>query len=430
MRNPLASGSWLALLAIFTVGCEQAVVLVDAAPPADTGGGGGGGGVTRATLTLTIKLESEDSAIAAALGWPNAVVPGADVTIQRGGDPASRQVARTDSAGAVQFEHLLTGEYSVGATRTLDGSDKARLATEDADVDAVSAGGYVQVAAPRSDAEVRAHAGRRGTLVISEFFFSWENNSTPYLFGGYLELYNNSDTTIYLDDKLVGGWSMVWDTSPFNRYSCVDEAPYASDSLGLWVIYVYRFPGSGSEYPLGPGRSAVIAMDAIDHRAAAPNYDDLSHADFEFMGDPGLDVDNPTVPNMITLGTTRPAAGHGLRFNAAGGAPFVANPLNIDTLPTARPFFDLNQWRIPKAAVLDFGMFWGNPAFAPDPLCPQLVHPSFEREPARIIPPFGDMRSVQRKLFGYSAGGQPILQRTRNSARDFELRARSPGGVP
>jgi hypothetical protein len=373
---------------------------------------------------LTMRLDASDAGVSTALGWPDRVVPGADVTIERSGDPSSRQTAQTDSAGQVRFESLLAGVYHAGASRVLTGDEKARLGASDVDVGALAAGGDIDVAAPSTERDLAAYAGRRGSLLISELFSGLENNTNPYWWASYLELYNNSDTIIYLDGKLVGSWSMVWSEAPPARYRCADQTRYAEDSLGLWVIFAYMFPGSGTEHPLGPGRTVLIATDAIDHTVAAPNYDDLSGADFEFIGDAGLDPDNPSVPNMITLSTTRPAGGHGLRFGYLA-APYVADHVGLDTLPNERPFFDLNQWRIPRTAVLDFAMFSYGPGWTPLPLCPQPVHPVFERDIALLMPPFGDLRSVQRRI----ASGS-ILQRTRSSARDFEVKPRSPGGVP
>lgn len=42
------------------------------------------------------------------------------------------------------------------------------------------------------------------------------------------------------------------------------------DSTAIYSALIMAFPGSGREYPIQPGEAKVLAMDAIDHRAAAP----------------------------------------------------------------------------------------------------------------------------------------------------------------
>ena len=69
-------------------------------------------------------------------GWPGGRVPGAEVAIRRTAAPVATLSASTDSLGLVRFDSLLTGNYEISALRALTVAEVARLAPEDADVDA------------------------------------------------------------------------------------------------------------------------------------------------------------------------------------------------------------------------------------------------------------------------------------------------------
>ena len=123
-----------------------------------------------------------------------------------------------------------------------------------------------------------------------------------------MEVYNAADTTIYLDRMLIGStWGGMHRgdlaSGPCETFNIASRL----DSTSLWLSLIQAFPGSGREFPIAPGQAKVIAMDAMNHIAASPttNQVDLSNAAFEQHGD-DADIDNPFVPNMVTVrGGTR-----------------------------------------------------------------------------------------------------------------------------
>ena len=124
-----------------------------------------------------------------------------------------------------------------------------------------------------------------------------------YGFGTYMEVYNAADTTIYLDGFLIGNTWGGMHQGDVNQFPCATfNIQSRLDSTSLWLSIIQAFPGSGRDYPIAPGHAKVIAMDAMNHIAASPttNQVDLSNADFEQHGD-DADIDNPFVPNIITV---------------------------------------------------------------------------------------------------------------------------------
>jgi hypothetical protein len=181
----------------------------------------------------------------------------------------------------------------------------------------------------------------------------------------------------------------------------------------------------------------VLATDAIDHSQVDPRLPDLSHADFEFIG--STDVNNPAVPNLISLGPYEAywVLGHGLLPGEPGRVIyFVADSLDPTTLPTTRLFNEgLPVPRIPRGKILDVFSSVLVPdleAAASYPRCPEAISPVFDRQTGNLLEVgFPRTNTIVRRAFGQLPDGTLILQRTRATAIDFVLSARlTPGTAP
>lgn len=107
----------------------------------------------------------------------------------------------------------------------------------------------------------------------------------------YFEIYNNSNEVLYADGLSLG-----------------ESDHTTSSALNIWADLindhfvtqvVYTVPGGGSDYPVQPGESIILADVAIDHRNDNTQSYDLSTANFEWYDDHVLDVDVPEIPNLI-----------------------------------------------------------------------------------------------------------------------------------
>ena len=369
-------------------------------------------------------------------------MPRAHVRIRRVGE-SPVEAGTTDSLGQVTFTELLPGRYDVTSLRLLNADETARITEADSTLTGINAfggGGRVQVQPPSSIRDVEAVAGRRGSLVISEVH-DWSPRvtsgpSVQYGQAEYIEIYNNSDSTIYLDGKILGdGFWYVWESS-LNESSldnCTEFESWRMDPDGVWSEKHLRFPGTGREYPLAPHEARVVASQAIDHGEVHPGLGlpDLSTADFEVVGT-GQDVDNPAVPNMEHAGF-RPsvdALGRGLVHTYF--TPFIADNVDPESLPTDKlPLRDPDYRRFPAATILDLITVYKDPATLDwdNRVCDHLVSPVFDRQAAPISDGLaGD--AVHRRVLGETLDGRAILQRTRTSAVDLLRGPRSPGRVP
>lgn len=435
MRSSILS--CFGLTVILLSGCESHANLVQpGSTPDDTSGG-----FQRASLTVTVTLSGDDSALASQLGIIGGVLPAASVTIARRATSGSEATRLTDEGGVASFRELVPGEYQVSAFRALTESEIQKLVLVNEQATSFAAAGAVTVSAPSTDAVVGARADREpSSLVISEVSITDPRlpSGNFYRFGHYLEVYNNTDTTIYLDGKeIVQGFIFVFDAN--ETFNCESTQRWRDDPKGIWTWRIVEaFPGSGRDHPLAPGQAAVVATDAIDHRQVFPDLPDLSHADFEFIG--SSDVDNPDVPNMVSLGAkfADQAFGHGFFFGLTQETLLLAEPVNVAELAKEDvPGVQGNpeHWRIPASKILDVVSLGPTPALereieeaglgAP---CDHFVNEKFDRAWAHLVDS-STLTGMQRRVIAVR-NGRKILQRTKVSALDFYDGPMTPGFIP
>jgi len=381
--------------------------------------------IQKADITLTFQIATEDSTVSQALGWPEGSVPDAEVTLSRSGS-SEELTGTTDADGRISFEKLLEGNYRASAVRILTEEERALLAEPDHDVNALGGGGSFDVAAPKTEETISLAAGRPRSLVISEWSFQDDKVPTGfYSLGGYLELYNNSDTIIYLDRKVIGAglYNQFYD---YNGEVCARAAYLHNDPDGIWILFLYQFPGTGRQYPLDPGHTAVVATDAINHKVIVETAADLSDAEFEFIGT--ADVDNPQAANLVSVGPRQCCAlGHGLRYFGVANLAVVADPLPLDELTKELYADAVEVWRLPADKIVEV-VTWRSTANYGTPPCPRMVHERFDRQEAMILDP-QSVESGQRPIIFTTPDGRAVLQHTRTSARDFVPRQRTPGRI-
>jgi len=395
------------------------------------------GTVQRTSLSVRVQIDPADAALANAAGVG---VAGLTVRLTRAGDQTAPRTAVTDASGAVQFDALLDGMYTASVERTLTPGELDRLPPNDRDAGIFAGGSTVPVSPPATPSTVVSLvAARRGSVVISEVF-DFTGTGPVYNWAHYVELYNNSDTTVYLDGMLLAFTSTNLHTAGFAPCNDASFAPYRADPNNIWAESGIRFPGGGRDHPVLPGQALVYAQDALDHSraAGAGSYPNLAGAQFEHVGTPA-DTDNPISANVLPIfATGTGAGGRGLRVTVPTSIALVKAPgySPLDTvalLPvTPTPIGGLPRsprtfWRVPRRDIIDLVSLdysAAHKAYLATTtfryvVCQPWLPSIFEQAEAEIA----DYRfpgGMRRRSLGVSATGREILMRTRTSARDWE----------
>lgn len=138
-------------------------------------------------------------------------------------------------------------------------------------------------------------------FVIKELYVS--GSRTPegknYKADLFVEIYNNSERTLYSDGLCFG---TVFPTITTRPTPFVDGEGNLLPRIPCWG-FIAIVPGSGELHPVLPGESIVFALTGINHRDdpyGNPNSIDLSNADWEFcVENNGYYPDSPSVPNIL-----------------------------------------------------------------------------------------------------------------------------------
>ena len=203
------------------------------------------------------------------------------------------QFVENNGSFAASIDQVPEGTYNVAVTGELsftkDGvTGTAQVNQTSENVQVKSGSANVKLAVNTFDA--------KGGFVISEIFFA--GDKTPegkqFLKDQYVVVSNNSDVTLYADSIAFVQSSFLTST----------KREYTPDIMNkaMSVEAIYMIPGTGKSVAVQPGKSLVLALNAMNHTEANANSFDLSKADFEFYDEStsanNLDTDNQEVPNL------------------------------------------------------------------------------------------------------------------------------------
>jgi hypothetical protein len=407
-------------LLAFLGACESGDITL-VAPDRDPGG----------TAVLEAQVLLEDSALAAELGWsggvPDAAAQWAYVEHWR----YLFQDTHSDSAGMLRIPSEGSGMYWIAAGKEIELDGLPRVL-----------GGGLQTRT--SGPPLTMRLDDPGSLVISEVHSThpppWETGGRGYFGSTYIELYNNSATTLYLDGVVLGvAYTVTVDYSANGHHSCSFTKAFREDPRVIWSRWHWRFPGSGTEHPIAPGEVVVVAASAADHTQVHPSMLDLTDAEFEFL-EAGA-ADNPAAANMEKVWPNQGDQSNA--FLLSNARWFVSAPVDLDALDTMVD----DDWLygepvlhrgFPADAIFDVALMWldATNTVVIDrsvPPCDYPIHPTFDALPGGYL--YGEANpgdllvSPQRRVVRVE-NGQRILLDTNTSAVDFENLPRTPGWIP
>ncbi|MEN7546284.1 DUF4876 domain-containing protein [Rapidithrix thailandica] len=357
----------------------------------------------------------------------------------------------TDETGLAEFAAIVPGSYEVKANLQLTQSEFKELfgfttQNELTNFNAVHTGVVINHN-QAAKIELTLESARIGGLVFKQIYYVGSDRNKAAMFRDmFFEIYNNSDEEIYLDGicfaQLFGSTSTKGDSKQFDWSQSIGQTKGDRSNTGyVYADHVYKIPGSGTDYPLAPGASVVIAGTGINHKAPLvvdgkeykvedPSLTvDLSDAAFEinlrqYRIDRGMkpystDIDNPDVPNMDIVYNL---SNKDLILDVMGRDSFILFRLtedasNWDRLPNPEETVvdeDTKRYlQIPVEIIVD-GVEINRPVKPFPRRLPQAIDGGYTYAPKGIFSSQSLIRRVATTL-----DGRKILQDTNNSSEDF-----------
>lgn len=205
----------------------------------------------------------------------------------------------TDASGLVSFTDIAVGTYSIIITSSIDDLTLSGTANDVLVAQQETTSETVVVNATNSD----------GGLVLKEIYTAGSGYITLFK-DSFVEIFNNSSETLYADGMYIA--------NVFGSSGSTGDVPVSTDldiSENIYTDVMSQIPGAGTDYPIEPGKSIVIALNAINFQEGSSNPDGeldntdatLEHYSIDWLEAQGItgntyfDLDNPSVPNMTPI---------------------------------------------------------------------------------------------------------------------------------
>ncbi len=299
------------------------------------------------------------------------------------------------------YDFSVTGKVKDEATAFVTGLAKANVYSE------------TTVSVPVSKAY-------QSTLIFKTIYNA--GGKQYYIKDSFFEIVNNSDEVQYLDNLILA--SALAGQSTENAW----QANGITDLYPMANGAVLAFPGNGTDYPLLPGQSIIIANDAANHadadHANDPNCPDLSNADWEvYLDYNSQEVDNPAknLKVIFTNNKYMPMWGFGVQSIALalvklpeGVTPedFAADANNFQTTPGTTG--SQEYMMIPSKYVLDAVDVWNANA---------SEHYGFflpKDDKQGVLCSDAYAGKCERRKVSNIVNGRKYYQDTNNSSEDFQ----------
>jgi len=193
-------------------------------------------------------------------------------------------------------------------------------------------------------------------LLISKIYMAGakDRNNTYYLNGTYMEIYNQSDSTIDVAGLYIG----LLESNSTIAYTLENLHEQHADSVVL-LKQVFRIP-TAKPYPVAPGGTVLLCNSAIDHS----QYTDMEHslldADFEAKDLQMKVTNNPDVPALeaVYLQTTASLSNLNLTRGGPAGIVIFNTEEDVTAMPLTYKYPNTAttgaQWiLLPKRLIID-----------------------------------------------------------------------------
>jgi hypothetical protein len=383
----------------------------------------------------------------------------------------------TDANGFANFSSVIPGTYKVTVSKKILTDEFYSTFGYAAPAPEINFNGVQDNATININVQstvIELKSARVGDLLIKQIYYAGSHiTQGAGLRDQFIEIYNNSNEVIYADGLYIAQLYGKTNTT-VNAYSQANGQFDWSKSIGItegsaantdyvYADYVTRIPGNGTQFPIYPGQSIVIAQNAVNHKSplvdntGAPiNIQnpaltiDLSQSEFEvYLGDFNLsigesvfktDIQNPAVKDMEIAYWGRAGYWNGnndfiidnpgrdsfVIFKSADFTTFpdYSDP-SVTNIGAGTKFFK----QIPANLIID-GVELQH--YNPNSQRPKMLNASVDASFTKCDQAFNTQAVIRKVKTTIPAQGsipaRVVLEDTNNSANDFVIKQASPKG--
>lgn len=247
-------------------------------------------------------------------------------------------LVKTNAKGEAVFEKISSGSYDFMVSKRFSPQEYQRLTGISVESDMVFNSGKTNYTIKTNEGNYQIpmtlKRGVQGKWVIKQLYYAGSDlYDGASLRDNFFEVYNNTGELLYADSLCMmfvyGRLSTTYNRTDllqpngqfdWTKAAGTEPSPANANEDYLYAQAIYRFPGTGKQYPVQPGQSLVVARSAINHQQPFTNKNgkvyevkrpdltvDLSKADFEVIstpalapGEKGSEIDIPT-PGKTSL---------------------------------------------------------------------------------------------------------------------------------
>lgn len=343
--------------------------------------------------------------------------------------------------GIATAKELTPGLYNILVnTNYTDGTDVYILSGSASNVNLTTDG---------QDVAVAITATKESALIFKEIYYAGctmpaegASGMNTYFRDQFYEIYNNSSETVYVDGLCIAG-TIFSDITFTIRY----QYPVENPDNYVFAQIVWQIPGDGTQYPVAPGESIVIAQWGTNHKAESLSQGaspvDLSGADFEALEgekslwDGTVITDNDAI-NMVMVANAQGITLPQWATSTSGTQYIIFKPSGtlsteyISATNDGGTGFSSMALPIPVYDVIDAVQAVGGPE-----RLNFLGLPTSLDAGAIWIDEPGEYtgQSISRKILRTESDGRVVYQDTNNTTEDFEVNdtpqvRRNGAGVP
>lgn len=345
-----------------------------------------------------------------------------------------KKTANTDATGKTIFENIPSGTYNVSVSHKV----AAALTLNDSKTDVSLLPDQM-----RTISLALSGTPTKNDFIIKEIYSFGAKDYNVGLKCQFMEIYNNTDQVLYADGLYFAELAGSTGSSQNDKILglSIGEYVYATD--------VAQIPGTGTEYPVQPGKGMVIALNAMNFKEfyvegnkqgyTEADYIDLSNADFEifsekffeekgFTSNTYFDFNNPQVKDVNIIYMSSIMNYGWFKFNSYGSGMVLfrsSTSLDLDNIvsdPESTSTTPPKYLKIKSDLVIDGMDILYNSESAKFKRIPKYIDAGFTYIKEDGKPSYSGL-SIHRKVEKIE-NERNILMDTNNSSNDCEA------GVP